>query len=132
MRDYYPIYSRSVHSLPLRDLVPLGGLASAWTASFRIPHDSRWFQGHFDGAPILPGVTHLALALAACDPEGGHDLKGVREVRFNHPILPGDEVEVRLEQGADPATRRYQVRCRGRVASSGVLVLVPRGDAASG
>ena len=122
-----------MHSLPSSELVPLGGPASVYgTASFRIPHDSRLFQGHFDGAPILPGVTVLALALAACDPEDSRELKSVREVRFNHPILPGDEVEVRLEHGADPATHRYQVQCRGRVVSSGVLVFEPRGDAACG
>ena len=94
---------------------------------FLVPHTSRCFDGHFAGAPILPGVTHLALALATCEPEGLHYLEGVRDVRFSAPILPGDELEVRIESASDPSARRFEIRCGGRVASSGVLLLA-QGD----
>ncbi len=90
---------------------------------FLVPHTSRCFDGHFEGAPILPGVTHLALVLSASEPEGLHYLAGVRDVRFSTPILPGDELEVRLESGPGPSARRFEIRCGGRVASSGVLLL---------
>lgn len=95
---------------------------------FQIPAESRCFAGHFDTAPILPGVAHLALAMAALSPDGGIRLAGVRDVRFTQPILPGSEIQVRLTAGADSATQRFELLCDGRVVSSGVLILA-EGDA---
>ena len=92
-------------------------------AHFQIPEESRCFAGHFDTAPILPGVAHLALAMAALSPDGGVRLAGVRDVRFTQPILPGSEIQVRLTAGADSTTRRFELRCRGQLVSSGVLLL---------
>jgi 3-hydroxymyristoyl/3-hydroxydecanoyl-(acyl carrier protein) dehydratase len=91
---------------------------------------SRCFDGHFDGAPILPGVAHLALALTACGEEtdGPRVVTGVRGFRLKHPLGPGDEVEVLLADGREPCSVRFEIRCQGQAASVGVLLFAPGGD----
>lgn len=74
--------------------------------------DDRWFHGHFDGAPILPGVAHIALAAEAA----ARPLRGVRDVRFKRPIVPGEAVEVILDG------ERFEIRANGEIASTGTLV----------
>jgi 3-hydroxyacyl-[acyl-carrier-protein] dehydratase len=72
-----------------------------------------YFQGHFPGRPIMPGVLILeAMAQAAgllvfsADSEGTqrdslvYYYVGIDNARFKRPVVPGDqlEVEVRLER----------------------------------
>ncbi len=66
-----------------------------------------FFQGHFPGRPIMPGVLQIeALAQASIFllndqmPEGSLAfLAGVDAVRFKKPVVPGDQLilESRLE-----------------------------------
>lgn len=66
-----------------------------------------FFQGHFPGNPIMPGVLQLE-AMAQCggilllntveNPESVWVyLVGVENARFRKPVIPGDVVEFRLE-----------------------------------
>jgi 3-hydroxyacyl-[acyl-carrier-protein] dehydratase len=71
-----------------------------------------YFQGHFPGRPIMPGVLILeAMAQAAgllvfsAEPRGGHEgsvyyYVGIDNARFKKPVTPGDqlELEVKLER----------------------------------
>ncbi|MEO8678369.1 MAG: hydroxymyristoyl-ACP dehydratase [Vicinamibacterales bacterium] len=86
---------------------------------------SRCFDGHFDGAPILPGVAHLALALSACAAQSGRAvvLKALRDFRLKNPLMPGDDVDVRLTPGSDASEIRFEIRRRGEAASVGVLIV---------
>lgn len=61
--------------------------------------DESFFQGHFPGAPIVPGVIlleGLAQAMAygvLLRGAGGKVLlTGLDRARFRHPVLPGDTV----------------------------------------
>ena len=62
-----------------------------------------FFQGHFPGRPIMPGVLILeAMAQASCvlvaggmtDPQedGLYLLTGVKDARFKRPVVPGDSL----------------------------------------
>jgi 3-hydroxymyristoyl/3-hydroxydecanoyl-(acyl carrier protein) dehydratase len=97
---------------------------------FRISESSRCFDGHFDGAPILPGVAHVALALCACVSQARNPrtLTGVRDVRLKQPLRPGDEVEVVLTEGPDGASVKFEIRCRGESVTVGHLQFDSAGD----
>ena len=108
-------------------LEPIASLpgAAVNSSSFKVSGRSHCFDGHFDGAPILPGVAHIALALSACAAQSGQPvvLKALRDFRLKHPLKPGDEVEVVLSAGSNATTTRFEVRCRGEAVSSGLLVV---------
>jgi 3-hydroxymyristoyl/3-hydroxydecanoyl-(acyl carrier protein) dehydratase len=98
--------------------------APARTSRWRVDEQSRCFEGHFEGQPILPGIAHVALALSACAEETGEArvLAGLRDLRFKHPLGPGDEVDVILADGRECASVRFEIRTRGEAASTGVLL----------
>ncbi len=67
-----------------------------WT--FTVPADCPFFEGHFPGHPILPGVVALGWMLAAAERFLGCKLAGVEvlNVKFQIVILPGTELELTL------------------------------------
>jgi 3-hydroxymyristoyl/3-hydroxydecanoyl-(acyl carrier protein) dehydratase len=83
-----------------------------------VPADLVYFQGHFDGEPILAGVVQLDLlvlrTVAAVWPELER-LRRITRLRFSVPIRPGDQLEMRLARPAaarvDFELRRGETRC---------------------
>ena len=67
-----------------------------------------FFQGHFPSNPIMPGVLQIeAMAQTAgfiIGSEGGNLsskqvlFMGVDKVKFRHPVLPGDVLEMHTER----------------------------------
>lgn len=95
----------------------------AAAVTFHLAADDPWFDGHFDGAPILPGVAHLWFAeRAGAAVSGGRPLRGVRGVRFTRALRPGDTGEVAITPGADADTWHFTIRVGGDTASQGWLV----------
>jgi UDP-N-acetylglucosamine acyltransferase len=84
-----------------------------------------FFQGHFPGAPLMPGVLMIeALAQAATvlvldDPGSRAFLRGVSDAKFRRQVVPGDRVqlEVRLTR-----RRRRLVRAHGVAQVGGHVV----------
>ncbi len=60
--------------------------------------DFAGFAGHFPGAPVLPGMCHVDLAMrAACQVVGAPlDLLAVERARFVRKALPGEELRMFL------------------------------------
>lgn len=86
--------------------------------------DATFFEGHFEGRPILPAMAQLeyvrrALAEAAPD----RAVVAVLAARMRAPLLPGERLTVSLgalgEQGA--ARVRFQVLRADEVVTQGVL-----------
>ncbi|MGQ0792463.1 MAG: 3-hydroxyacyl-ACP dehydratase FabZ [Deltaproteobacteria bacterium] len=77
------------------------------TAQKTFSASADFLRGHFPGNPIVPGVVIIeALAQAACvllfasnsDFSGKTPaLVGLDKSRFKKPVLPGDEVRLRVE-----------------------------------
>jgi 3-hydroxymyristoyl/3-hydroxydecanoyl-(acyl carrier protein) dehydratase len=86
--------------------------------------DARLFEGHFDGAPILPGVAQIALAVDACVGEGLQTgpLSGVQDVRFARPLGPSDAIAITLAPGREAGTVKFEIRSADQVATTGVLI----------
>ncbi len=67
--------------------------------------NESFFQGHFPGHPIMPGVLVIeAMAQAGgicflCDDQSGKMLylAGVDKARFRKPVLPGDQIRFEIE-----------------------------------
>ena len=63
----------------------------------------RWFQGHFEGHPLLPGVvqTHIAgtVARVLLRPEGA--FSGIGNLKFQQIVLPDQSMVLSLRRVVD-------------------------------
>jgi UDP-N-acetylglucosamine acyltransferase len=98
----------------------------------------EFFQGHFPGAPVMPGVLlmeSLAQAAGICILQGSGDPRrievhvvGLDEAKFRRPVLPGDRLrlEVNLIHRRRSLWRfRGEIRCgEQRVAEARLLLQV--------
>ncbi len=91
--------------------------------------NEQFFQGHFPGAPVMPGVL-IVEAMAQCAailflrdlPDRDRKMflfGGVDKARFRRPVVPGDQLrlECQLLQ-----RRSNSVRIRGLATVGGELV----------
>ncbi len=72
-----------------------------------------WFQGHFPGAPILPGVVQLrSLALRSAQALFADlgDLKSMTKVKFKRPIVPGDRLRVSLTRNVEKNSVSFSIQ----------------------
>lgn len=70
------------------------------TALLEVPGPGPWFDGHFPGRPILPGVAALALIAAALD---RGPVRAIAHARFRSTIAPAE----RLALEARPLDDEY-------------------------
>ena len=77
-------------SFPLRETGP-------GEFEVRIPTDAPYFEGHFPGLAVLPGVVQIGIVLAAL---GEPDLAEVVYLRLRKTVAPGDLLRLTLRRGA--------------------------------
>ena len=110
-----------------------------WVAVKNVSMDEAFFQGHFPGHPIMPGVLQLEAMKQLCelavrstlDPAGAADvyLKEVKKVKFRRPANPGDRIKVEIEiveLEANIARFKTKLSTAGGVASEAQLTLAVR------
>lgn len=73
-----------------------------------VPPGSPFFEGHFPGFPVLPGVAQLRIVLDALALVRGAppQLLAIRRLRFRRTVAPGDRLVLSLGAGA-PVTFRF-------------------------
>ena len=117
----------------LVDRIP-GGEAGAWCEGIKcVTANEPFFQGHFPGKPIMPGVLILealaqtgAVAILSL-PENRGKLAlfgGVKSARFKKQVVPGDVLQLRCEltrQVGPVGFGTAVARVDGKIAAQAVL-----------
>ena len=112
-------------------MAPYSGQAASVSRQVSVPADSLWFQGHFPGDPMLPGIAQLHLVMEALKEALGEGIRlaGLKRVRFKRVIRPGEAIAIAAEPVADkPGLVRFQLTVEGENACSG-LMMTRRADA---
>lgn len=97
----------------------------------RIAQDSRRFDGHFPGEPLLPAVAHLLdLIVPEAERELGAPVARVERLKWQHVVRPGDELVLWLTRPEAGAALRVRLELSsGEVVATGKFAAHgPRGD----
>lgn len=84
-----------------------------------IPADHPAYDGHFPGAPVLPGAVLLDAVLEALD-DGVPRSWRISAVKFSGVVRPGEPLELEYEILPDGAVR-FSVVSGLRTVASGML-----------
>ena len=99
---------------------PDGALEARVTA----PLDSAWFDGHFPGNPVLPGIAQMALVLELLGRALDTGVKPLefKRVRFKKLIRPEDVITVTVgPHGPRPAVFAFRLDTGGEPACTGLI-----------
>ena len=91
----------------------------------KIPVDLAYFGGHFEGAPIVPGVVQIkwAISLARRYLAIGDGFTGMENVKFQHVMTPRSRVTLTLAYAAAARKLRFSFASAEVRYSSGRVVL---------
>jgi len=79
------------------------------------------FDGHFPGAPLLPGVVLLDEMLRAVEDAGRGGGWSIATAKFLQPVRPGETLTFEHEPVSNGALR-FAIRSAGRPVATGTLV----------
>lgn len=105
------------------------------STTIAVPSGGAYFEGHFPGRPILPGVVELVLVLETLARERPVALRGIVFARLRQLVQPGDRLEL-VARELDSGHLRVDLRREGVLVANGELILgrpeKPRAMASSG
>ncbi|MGZ8244258.1 ApeI family dehydratase [Methylomagnum sp.] len=87
----------------------------------RIPGSLKYFDGHFPGTPVVPGVVqiHWAVALARPRLKPAPSFHHMEVVKFKDLILPRRELQLHLDYHRPSGRLRFAYRTEEIQYSSG-------------
>lgn len=95
------------------------------SADVHIPTDALWFDGHFPGWPVLPGIAQLGMVFDVVR----HALNGpvrvaeVSRVRFRQMIAPDDRLTVVTESRPGDGRYAFRITRGGEVVCTGTMTV---------
>jgi 3-hydroxyacyl-[acyl-carrier-protein] dehydratase len=95
------------------------------TTILHVPAHHPAFDGHFPGAPLLPGVVLLDEMLQAVQAESGWT---IASAKFLHPVRPGETLTLEHEPPLANGAVRFTIRSAGQAVASGTLIPRPAPD----
>jgi beta-hydroxyacyl-ACP dehydratase FabZ len=122
------------------ELVPRERIVGIKQVSINEP----FFQGHFPGAPVMPGVlvvealAQVGAVLALREIEDRDEklvmFTGIKEARFRRPVVPGDTLRLEvtaLRIGSRVQRMRGEARVEGQIVADADImsVIANRGSA---
>ena len=106
-------------------MAPHPGQPAPVSRQVAVPAGSLWFQGHFPGDPMLPGIAQLHLVMETLKAALGEGVRlaGLKRVRFKRVIRPEEAIAIVAEVVADkPGLVRFQLTVEGEHACSGLMM----------
>jgi 3-hydroxymyristoyl/3-hydroxydecanoyl-(acyl carrier protein) dehydratase len=96
------------------------------SAHVAVPADSVWFDGHFPGEALLPGVAQLAIVVEILGEvlEKPMCVTDVSRVRFKLAIKPGERIDVQItSKGNNTPAWGFRLFKGSELACNGFLSL---------
>ena len=95
---------------------------NGWSASLSFPSEERYFQGHFPGFSVLPGVIQLGVAVKIAAERLGKSSspRQVKKMKFTRVIVPEETVTLALVVKGENEIA-YEYRKGEYSCSSGIL-----------
>lgn len=96
----------------LYSLLSLETTQQGCLAQIRLLPESPIYAAHFKGMPVTPGacLVEMATELASRGTGRPLDVAESPDIRFLHPILPGETTEMTVQLEGDPATDLWSVQ----------------------
>jgi 3-hydroxyacyl-[acyl-carrier-protein] dehydratase len=95
------------------------------TTHISLPQEGSYFEGHFPGQPILPGVAQLALVQEALAKAGvSLPLREITFTRLRQIVLPGDTLELTTRKSEDDRLR-FDLKRDNKLVTNGELLFGP-------
>jgi 3-hydroxyacyl-[acyl-carrier-protein] dehydratase len=93
-----------------------------------IPADLEYFAGHFDGAPVVPGVVQIKWAVEAARRHLGASgaLVSMEALKFQRVLLPGHVATLTLRWVVAESKLHFSFESADARYSSGRLTFRPR------
>lgn len=99
--------------------------------------NEQFFQGHFPGAPVMPGVLQIEamaqvgaiLALREFEDRDGKIpfFSGIEKARFRRPVVPGDTLTIEviaLRIGTKVQKMRGETRVDGQITAEAEIMCI--------
>ena len=112
-------------------------LIDPWLAAHLAAFNEHFFQGHFPGAPVMPGVLQIEalaqvgaiLALREFEDRDGKIpfFTGIESAKFRKPVVPGDTLElevIALRIGSKVQKMKGIARVDGNITSEAEIMSI--------